>query len=292
VIKERCPGVLMIAEESTAWPGVSAAVEEGGLGFTHKWNMGWMHDTLRYMALDPIYRQHHHHDLTFGLVYAFSEKFILPISHDEVVHGKRSLLNKMPGAELFQRLANLRAYLGFMWTHPGKKLLFMGCEFGQSTEWNHDASPEWKLLDHPGHRAVQRLVRDLNRVYAAEPALHRTDSTPEGFSWVIGDDHRNSVFAFLRQSEQGRDPPLLVVLNMTPVPRAEHRIGVPANDPDKPLVWREILNTDAAVYGGTDSGNGGAVTSESHASHGRAQSIVLTLPPLSAPILKPIDSIW
>lgn len=287
VIHERCPGAMMIAEESTAWPGVSAPLEEGGLGFTHKWNMGWMHDTLRYISLDPIYRQHHHNDMTFGLVYAFSEKFILPISHDEVVHGKGSLLGKMPGGDLFQRLANLRAYLAFMWTHPGKKLLFMGCEFGQYGEWNHDASPDWHLLDHPGHRAVQRLVRDLNRVYISEASLHKKDSSPEGFAWLIGDDYHNSVFAYLRKGEEGRDPPVLVMLNMTPVPRMDYRIGVPTPDPHTPLVWRELLNTDADVYGGAGYGNAGEVTSEPVASHGMPQSIVLTLPPLSALILKP-----
>jgi 1,4-alpha-glucan branching enzyme len=286
VIGERCPGTLMIAEESTAWPGVSAPVEEGGLGFTHKWNMGWMHDTLRYMARDPLYRQHHHHDMTFGLIYAFSEKFILPISHDEVVHGKGSLLNKMPGADIGTRLANLRAYLGFMWTHPGKKLLFMGCEFGQLEEWNHDGSPQWNLLDVPGHRGVQRLVRDLNRLYGAEPALHCRDCTPDGFSWVVGDDSRNSVYAFLRRGEEERDAPVLAVLNMTPMPRENYRIGVPATDSATPAAWHELLNTDAAVYGGNGIGNGGAVTAAAQASHGLAHSLMLTLPPLSVLILR------
>lgn len=284
-VAERCPGAMMIAEESTAWPGVSKPVHEGGLGFSYKWNMGWMHDTLRYMHTDPLFRQHHHNDLTFGLVYAFSEKFILPISHDEVVHGKGSLLGKMPGGDMSQRLANLRAYLGLMWSHPGKKLLFMGCEFGQDSEWNHDASPAWHLLDQPGHRGVQRLVRDLNRLYAKEPALHRKDDTHEGFSWVIGDDYRNSVFAYLRHAEAG-DAPLLVILNMTPVPREGYRIGVPASDADLPSTWQEILNTDAAVYGGGGMGNGGSVRSEMHPSHGMTQSVVLTLPPLSVLILK------
>jgi 1,4-alpha-glucan branching enzyme len=278
-IAQRCPGTLMIAEESTAWPGVSAPVEEGGLGFTHKWNMGWMHDTLRYVSLDPVYRQHHHHDMTFGLIYAFSEKFILPISHDEVVHGKGSLLNKMPG-DLHQKLANLRAYLGFMWTHPGKKLLFMGCEFGQYGEWNHDTSPEWSLLDHPGHRGMQRLLRDLNRVYAGEGALHRRDFSPEGFSWVIGDDSQNSVFAFLRTGHGG-DTPLLVVLNMTPVARENYRIGVPARGP-----WHELINTDNAVYGGGGMLNSGLQAQEQDA-HGMGQSLVLRLPPLSTLVLKP-----
>ncbi|HYD95893.1 MAG TPA: 1,4-alpha-glucan branching protein GlgB [Noviherbaspirillum sp.] len=282
VIAQRCPGALMIAEESTAWPGVSKPVEEGGLGFTHKWNMGWMHDTLRYMQTDPLYRRHHHHDMTFGLIYAFSERFILPISHDEVVHGKGSLLNKMPGDHA-QKLANLRAYLGFMWTHPGKKLLFMGCEIAQPPEWDHDGSPDWNLLDHPGHRGVQRLLRDLNRLYAAEPALYRKDDQPEGFSWVIGDDSNNSVFAFLRRGEDG-DAPLLVVLNMTPVPREAYRIGVPAGA----AAWREVLNTDALAYGGSGMGNGERVEAAEEHAHGMAQSLELKLPPLAAIVLKPV----
>jgi 1,4-alpha-glucan branching enzyme len=249
--------------------------------------MGWMHDTLRYMAYDPLYRQHHHHDMTFGLIYAFSEKFVLPISHDEVVHGKGSLLNKMPGADVVQRLANLRAYLGFMWTHPGKKLLFMGCEFAQEKEWNHDASPEWNLLDDPRHRGVQRLVRDLNRVYAAEPALHKTDCVSEGFAWVIGDDNSNSVFAYLRKGNEG-DAPLLIVLNMTPVMRDGYRIGVPEGPGFKAASWRVILNSDADVYGGTGADGVDAFEVDNHPAHGMAQSLVLRLPPLSAIVLKPV----
>lgn len=287
VIAQRCPGTMMIAEESTAWPGVSTPVEQGGLGFTHKWNMGWMNDTLRYMEHDPIHRQFHHHDMTFGLIYAFSEKFILPISHDEVVHGKGSLVNKMPGGDLAQRLANLRAYLGFMWTHPGKKLLFMGCELAQPAEWNHEASPQWELLDNPAHRGVQRLVRDLNRLYASEPALHKKDAAPEGFSWIVGDDARNSVFAFLRHAGDGES--VLVVINMTPMARDGYRIGVPAKDSSAPAVWKEILNTDAAVYDGSGIGNSGEVQAQAEASHGMPQSLVLTLPPLSVLILKQSD---
>ena len=286
VIKQRCPGALMIAEESTAWPGVSAPVEEGGLGFTHKWNMGWMHDTLRYMSTDPLYRRHHHHDMTFGLIYAFSEKFVLPISHDEVVHGKGSLLNKMPG-DGNQKMANLRAYLAFMWAHPGKKLLFMGCEIAEWAEWNHDSSPDWSLLDQPPHRGNQRLLRDLNRLYAGEPALHRKDHSPDGFAWVIGDDHNNSVFAFLRRGEEG-DPPLLVVLNMTPVPREGYRIGVPEFGGGGEGGWREVMNTDAAAYGGGGMGNGERIAVEAEASHGMAQSLTLRLPPLSVLVLKPV----
>ncbi|TCS39387.1 1,4-alpha-glucan branching enzyme [Paucimonas lemoignei] len=285
VVRQRCPGALMIAEESTAWPGVSAPVEEGGLGFTHKWNMGWMHDSLHYASLDPLYRSHHHNEMTFGLVYAFSEKFVLPISHDEVVHGKGSLLNKMPGDD-WQKLANLRAYLGFMWTHPGKKLLFMGCEFGQMSEWNHDGSPQWDLLDQPAHRGVQRLVRDLNRLYEGEPALHELDCSPQGFEWVIGDDAANSVFAFLRKPASQGAAPVLVVVNMTPVVRHGYRIGVPAYG-RSPTVWRELLNSDAEVYGGSGVGNAGAVNSEPHPAHGQAQSIQLSLPPLSVLVFKP-----
>jgi 1,4-alpha-glucan branching enzyme len=283
VIAGRCPGAMMIAEESTAWPGVTAPVADGGLGFTYKWNMGWMHDTLRYTEQDPIHRQYHHHDMTFGMIYAYSEKFVLPISHDEVVHGKGSLLNKMPG-DAWQKLANLRAYLGFMWTHPGKKLLFMGCEIGQLTEWNHDASPQWDLLDAPAHRGVQRLVRDLNRLYAGEPALHRKDCEPDGFAWLIGDDSRNSVFAYLRDAGD-RSTPLLVLLNMTPVPREGYRVGVPARD-GQPRAWREILNSDAAIYGGSGIDNGTELTSTAQPAHGQPQSLLLTLPPLAALILK------
>lgn len=281
VVHARCPGAITIAEESTAWPGVTAAVEVNGLGFDYKWNMGWMHDTLHYMQRDPIYRQHHHDGLTFGLVYAFSERFILPLSHDEVVHGKGSLLGKMPGDD-WQRLANLRAYLAFMWTHPGKKLLFMGGEFGQLGEWNHDAAPEWHLLDDPRHRGVQRLVHDLNALYRSEPALHARDCAPEGFSWVIGDDRANSVFAYLRLDTAGT--PMLIVANMTPVPRDGYRIGVP--DVDGAVRWREMLNTDSAVYGGTNLGNGGVVDVEDVESHGWRRSVVVRLPPLAVVVLK------
>ncbi len=277
VVAERCPGAMVIAEESTAWPGVTAPVASGGLGFSYKWNMGWMHDSLRYIERDPLYRQYHHHDMTFGLVYAFSEHFLLPISHDEVVYGKGSMLHKMPG-DPWQQRANLRAYLAWMWAHPGKKLLFMGCEFGQPAEWNHDASPPWDLLDNPDHRGIQRLVRDLNRAYRAQPALHRLDCARDGFDWVVGDDSGNSVFALLRQTSP--DPggqKALVVSNMTPTPRHGYRIGVPGRGSR----WREIMNTDATAYGGSGLGNGGSAAVESHPANGREQSIVLTLPPLS-----------
>jgi 1,4-alpha-glucan branching enzyme len=278
-LAERCPGVMVIAEESTAWPGVSASVEEGGLGFSHKWNMGWMHDTLRYMQHDPVHRRHHHHDMSFGLIYAFSERFVLPISHDEVVHGKGSLLGKMPGDE-WQRLANLRAYLGFMWAHPGKKLLFMGCEFGETREWNHDASPQWDLLDDPRHRGVQRLVRDLNRLYIAELALHVKDSRADGFAWLIGDDAAQSVFGFARFGDPGTSP-IVALFNFTPVVREGYRVGLPAAGR-----WREVLNSDAGIYGGSNTGNGGGVGTEPVAWHGQEQSAVVTLPPLAAVFLR------
>jgi len=273
-VGERVPAALTVAEESTAWPGVTAAAEEGGLGFGFKWNMGWMHDTLRYMARDPVHRGHHHHDLTFGLSYAFSERFVLPLSHDEVVHGKGSLLAKMPG-DRWQKFANLRAYLGFMYAHPGKKLLFMGGEFAQPTEWSHQRSLDWDLLDDPMHAGMQRLVRALNRAYCGTPALHRLDASPAGFRWVVGDDARNSVFAFLRLGGEGI-PPVLAVSNFTPVVREGYRIGVPAAGR-----WREALNTDAASYGGGDVGNGGGADAEPVAAHGLPQSLSLTLPPLA-----------
>jgi 1,4-alpha-glucan branching enzyme len=275
----------MIAEESTAWPGVTAPVKNGGLGFSYKWNMGWMHDTLRYIEYDPVYRRHHHHDMTFGMVYAYSEHFVLPISHDEVVHGKGSLYGKMPGDD-WQRLANLRSYLGFMWTHPGKKLLFMGCEFAQIREWNHDGSPQWELLDDPRHRGVQQLVRDLNRLYVTEAALHESDGDPSGFHWVVGDDMGNSVFAFLRMSANA--PALLVVCNMTPVPREDYRVGLPdiVSDPAQAQTWEEILNSDAALYGGSNLGNAGQVTASAYPAHGYGQSLALVLPPLSTLVLR------
>ncbi|GGG35801.1 1,4-alpha-glucan branching enzyme GlgB 1 [Caldovatus sediminis] len=280
VVAERCPGAIMVAEESTAWPGVSRPAAGGGLGFHYKWNMGWMHDTLRYMSFDPVHRPWHHDHVTFGLVYAWSERFVLPLSHDEVVHGKGSLLGKMPG-DPWRRFANLRAYLAFMWTHPGKKLLFMGGEIAQPTEWNHDAQLPWNLLDDPRHRGVQTLVRDLNALLRAEPALHRRDDSPEGFRWVIGDDRAQSVFAWLRLGAEG-DRPALVVCNFTPVPRHGYRVGVPRGGG-----WREALNTDAAAYGGTNVGNAGHVGAEAVPMHGFAHSLPLTLPPLAAVVLLP-----
>jgi len=274
VVAERCPGAITIAEESTAWPGVSHPVQEGGLGFTYKWNMGWMHDTLHYIHSEPVHRKWHHNEMTFGLLYAFSEHFVLPLSHDEVVYGKGSLIEKMPG-DLWQKFANLRCYFAFMWGHPGKKLLFMGGEIAQWREWNHDASIEWDLLDYPTHRGVQQLVRDLNRVYATSPALYQRDAVATGFRWVIGDDRENSVFAFLRYGDD-ENSMMLVVCNMTPVPRYGYGIGVP-----RPGLWREMLNTDAAAYGGSNVGNGGGVTTTPHQMHGEAQAVYLTLPPLA-----------
>ncbi|HZQ00693.1 MAG TPA: 1,4-alpha-glucan branching protein GlgB [Reyranella sp.] len=279
VVRERCPGAVVIAEESTAWPGVTRPTNEGGLGFTYKWNMGWMHDTLRYMARDPIHRSYHHDDFTFGLLYAFSERFILPLSHDEVVHGKGSLIGRMPG-DRWQKFANLRAYFGFMWAHPGKKLLFMGGEIAQEHEWNHDGEVDWFLLDRPEHAGIQRLVRDLNRLYRAEPALHRRDTEAEGFRWIVGDDRANSVFVFMRQGAEG-DAPILVACNMTPAPRHNYRIGVPREG-----LMREIANTDSRFYGGSDMGNAGLVATQAVPAHGERQSVELTLPPLSTILLR------
>ncbi len=279
VIHQREPGALVIAEESTAWPGVTAPVEHGGLGFDMKWNMGWMHDTLKYMEEAPIYRRYHHHLMTFGMVYAYTEHFMLPLSHDEVVHGKGSMIGKMPGDD-WQKFANLRAYYGFMWTHPGKKLIFMGDEIAQWSEWNHDTSLHWDLLDNPLNKGVQRVVAELNRVYAAERALHATDSVPEGFRWAVGDDMDRSVYGFVRQTADGSEQ-ILVLCNMTPVPREGYRIGVPRSG-----YWREMLNTDAAIFGGSNLGNGGGASTEGVESHGQAASLVLTLPPLATIVLK------
>ncbi|MBB3932219.1 1,4-alpha-glucan branching enzyme [Kaistia hirudinis] len=268
------PGSTTIAEESTSWPGVSQPVYADGLGFGFKWNMGWMHDTLDYMSLDPVYRRFHHNKLTFGLLYAFSENFVLPISHDEVVHGKRSVLGRMPGDD-WQQFANLRAYYGFMWGHPGKKLLFMGQEFAQRREWNFDAPLDWFLLDAPSHAGVKDLVRDLNRAYRDKGALHARDCEGEGFRWVVTDDRDQSVTAFLRFGEGG-DPPVCVVSNFTPVPRFGYRIGLPFAGR-----WREVINTDAAAYGGSGIGNLGAVHAAALPSHGLPASADVILPPLA-----------
>jgi len=265
------PGVFTVAEESTAWPGVSRPVSDGGLGFGFKWNMGFMHDTLQYMARDPIHRRHHHDDITFGLTYAFSENFVLPLSHDEVVHGKASLLNKMSGDDWGQ-FANLRAYYAFMWGYPGKKLLFMGQEFAQRREWSEARALDWELLDAPAHVGVRRLVRDLNRLYRERAALHARDCEPEGFAWAIVDDAENAVFAWIRHAPEA--PPIAVVANMTPVPRHGYRVPLPRDG-----LWREILNSDAVHYGGAGLGNLGQVEA-------RAGAAALTLPPLSTIMLE------
>ena len=280
VVRERCEGAITVAEESTAWPGVSRPIAEGGLGFSYKWNMGWMHDTLSFMEYEPIHRRWHHNDLTFGLLYAFSERFVLPLSHDEVVYGKGSLIRKMPGDD-WQRFANLRAYFGFMWGHPGKKLLFMGGEIAQWDEWAHDGEIAWSLLRFPRHRGMQSLVRDVNRLYSAEPALHQRDHESTGFRWVIGDDADNSVFAFLRYGRETARP-VLVVCNFTPVPRYRYCVGVP-----RPGLWQELLNTDAELYGGSNMGNAGVANTVRVQRHGEAQSLELTLPPLAALYLAP-----
>ena len=273
LVSTRVPGAITIAEESTAWPGVTAPVNAGGLGFSFKWNMGWMHDSLRYLGLDPIYRRWHHQDWTFGLLYAFSERFVLPLSHDEVVHGKGSLYGRIPGNH-WQKLATLRAYFAFLWTHPGKKLLFMGGELAQPQEWNHDGSLAWDLLDDPGHAGISRLIEDLNKLYRERPALYESDDRPEEFRWLVSDDCENSVFAYSR----GRG--LMAAINMTPVPRHGYRMGLPDDGH-----WREILNTDSSVYGGSNVGNCGEVRMENTPSHGWPHSAVFVLPPLGALIL-------
>ena len=281
VIEERAPGAITIAEESTAWPGVTAQEATGGLGFSYKWNMGWMHDTLSYTSLDPIYRRWHHSRMTFGLLYAFAEKFVLPLSHDEVVYGKGSLYARMPGSHK-QRLATLRAYYAFMWTHPGKKLVFMGDELATKGEWNHDGQLEWRLLDDAGHAGIRLLASDLARLYRTEPALHRWDDDPRGFEWLISDDGDNSVFAYVRNAENS--PAVAVLVNMTPVARPMYRVGVPW-----PGQWSEILNTDSRCYAGGDVGNAGGVGTEPIMHNSRAQSLSLMLPPLGAIILKHTD---
>jgi 1,4-alpha-glucan branching enzyme len=275
------PGAMTVAEESTAFPGVTAATLSGGLGFSFKWNMGWMNDTLSYIKEDPVHRRWHHNKMTFGLVYAFSENFVLPISHDEVVHGKGSMLAKMPG-DAWQRFANLRAYYGFMWGHPGKKLLFMGQEFAQPTEWNHDVSLPWALLDDAPHAGVQRLIRDLNHLYRRHPAMHRLDCEARGFDWLVGDDADQSVLAWLRRDDDGNV--MIVISNFTPVPREKYLLGTP----DGVNAWKEALNTDSAFYGGSNLGNGvEPLFVSNQAAHGRAQSIALTIPPLATLFLVP-----
>ncbi len=274
------PQAVTLAEESTAFPAVSRPTWAGGLGFHYKWNMGWMHDTLQYMAREPVHRRHHQGEITFSLAYAFSENFVLPLSHDEVVHGKGSLLAKMPG-DRWQKFANLRAYYAFMFGHPGKKLLFMGCEFAQEREWNHDQSLDWHLLDAPEHRGIRQLVQDLNRFYVATPALHERDFTPDGFEWIAHDDADHSVLAFLRRGERP-DGVVLVVCNFTPVVQSGYRVGVP-----RPGVWRERINTDSAYYGGSNVGTAfGELTAEVSPWNGQPHSIAFDLPPLAAVFLE------
>lgn len=282
IVGTQRPEAVTIAEESTAFPGVSRPPTEdlqgGGLGFHFKWNMGWMNDTLSYMQQDPVHRKYHHSKMTFGLVYAFTENFMLPLSHDEVVHGKGSLLQRMPGDE-WQRFANLRAYYGFMWGHPGKKLLFMGGEFAQYDEWNAEGSLRWHLLRYPLHAGVQRLVRDLNAVLRGTPALHQRDFGPEGFAWIAHDDAENSVISFVRFAADGS--PVVVVSNFTPVPRHAYRIGVPRSG-----AWRELINTDLSVYGGSGVANGELHTRDT-AAHGQPNSLELIVPPLATVMLVP-----
>ncbi len=274
------PDATTIAEESTAWPMVSRPTEMGGLGFGMKWNMGWMHDTLSYFQQPPIYRKYHHNQLTFSLIYAFNENFVLPLSHDEVVYGKGSLIGKMPGDD-WQQFANLRLLFGYLWTHPGKKLLFMGGEFGQRREWTHEGELEWWVADRPEHAGVHRWVRDLNRCYRTEPSLHRIDFSADGFEWIVADDAEQSVLVFLRKA-QGAAPPLLVACNFTPVPRRNYLVGVP-----RAGFWQEILNSDAPDYGGSGWGNLGGVQSVPVSAHGRTESVNLTLPPLATIVLRP-----
>jgi 1,4-alpha-glucan branching enzyme len=274
------PDVQTYAEESTAWPGVSHPVDAGGLGFGLKWDMGWMNDTLRYMARDSIHRQYHHSDLTFRHLYAFSENFVLPLSHDEVVHGKGSLWNRMAGDE-WRKFANLRVLFGCMYAQPGKKLLFMGGELAQRAEWAHEAELDWASLEDPMHEGVLRWVSDLNRLYREEPSLHELDCESAGFEWIAPDDHLQNTLSFVRQRRNGAEP-ILIVCNFSPQPRSGYRVGVPTGGR-----WIERLNSDASVYGGSGVGNLGIVTAESRPFHGREWSLQLTLPPLSAVFFQP-----
>ena len=273
------PGVMMVAEESTAWPAVSRPTYVGGLGFGFKWNMGWMHDTLQYFSKDPIHRRYHHNDLTFGLLYAFSENFVLPLSHDEVVHGKGALVSKMPG-DKWQRLANLRALFAWMWAHPGKQLLFMGGEIAQEREWSHEHALDWHVLDDPGHRGVQSLVASLNRAYQDLPQLWQRDDSPEGFRWIDASDVENNVLSFLRIGADGR--PLACIANLSPVVRHGYRFGLPCGGD-----WREVVNTDAVEFGGSGVGNSGSVYAADASWHGLPFSAELTLPPLAVLWLVP-----
>jgi 1,4-alpha-glucan branching enzyme len=280
VIDARHPGVMMIAEESTSWPRVSHPARDGGLGFHFKWDMGWMHDTLRYMGRDPIHRTHHHHEITFRIMYAWSERFVLPLSHDEVVHAKGSLLDKMPG-DRWQKLASLRLLLGYMFAQPGKKLLFMGAELAAEGDWNHDGVLNWGLLDRPDCAGVRAWVRDLNQLYRRVPAMHVGDARPDGFAWITCDDREQSVLALLRLGAPDQ-PPMCCVLNFTPVPRHDYRLGVPIGGR-----WREVLNSDAGSYGGSGQGNLGGVDATDQPCHGHPRSIVVNAPPLGCVFLAP-----
>ena len=279
LIHREFPGAMTIAEESTSWPGVSRPTYTGGLGFTFKWNMGWMHDMLTFLQYDPIYRRFHQNQITFGLLYAFSENFVLALSHDEVVHGKRTLLDKMPG-DVWQRFANLRLLYGYMFSHPGKKMLFMGGEFGQWREWNHDGSLDWHLCEDAPHQGLQHLIRDLNRIYREEPALHEVDFDWSGFQWIDFSDADNSVIAYLRKGKTAHAA-VVCLCNFTPVPRHQYRIGVPEQG-----WYRELINTDGIAYGGSNMGNGGGVQATETPSHGFRYSLTVTLPPLSVLFLK------
>jgi 1,4-alpha-glucan branching enzyme len=273
------PGAVTIAEESTAWPAVSRPVYAGGLGFTMKWNMGWMNDMLLYFAKDPIHRRFHQQLITFSMLYAFTENFLLPVSHDEVVHGKRSLVSKMPGDE-WQRFANVRAFLAYMFAHPGKKLMFMGSEFGQTDEWNHERALEWWLLQFAVHYKLQTFVRELNALYRREPSLYEVDDTYSGFEWIDLQDADSSVISFVRFARH-REDFIVFACNFTPVPRQGYRLGAP-----KAGVYREILNTDAEMFGGSNMGNGGAVLADNIPFHGRPASLLVTLPPLAVVAFK------
>jgi 1,4-alpha-glucan branching enzyme len=275
----RVPGTITVAEESTAWPAVSRPTYVGGLGFTYKWNMGWMHDILEYAKEDPVHRRWHHGQITFSMLYAFTENFVLPFSHDEVVHGKRAMLDKLPG-DLWQKHATLRALYGYMFGHPGKKLLFMGSEFGQWNEWNVETSLDWHLLDHPLHQGLRRWVRDLNHTYQREASLHQVDFEPAGFSWIDCNDNENSVISMIRRARDPQDFTLMLT-NFTPVPRPGYRIGVPDGG-----WYRELLNSDGEIYGGSNMGNGGGVKADDHPSHGFNHSLTVTVPPLGFVMLK------
>ena len=281
VAHQEHPGILMIAEESTAWPGVSRPTYVGGLGFSFKWNMGWMHDTLEYFQMDPVYRKFHQDKVTFGLMYAFTENFVLVLSHDEVVHGKKSLLDKMPGDD-WQRFANLRALYGHMWGHPGKKMLFMGAEIGQWWEWNHDDSLQWHLLDYAPHRGLNQYIADLNRLYQAEPALHQVDFDWQGFQWIDLHDSDNSTLTYIRYAQDKNDC-VVCACNFTPIPREHYRMGVPRGG-----VYRELLNSDSEIYGGSNIGNGGSVQADPIPWHNQPCSLLVTLPPLSVVFFKPL----